>query len=69
MSAGIVNAQLKVASDGKVGIAVGTSTPLSTLSIGTEGDANTDISLSKGSSSLTNLYQLNMTHGQLLLQY
>ena len=35
--------QLKVASDGKVGIGIGTSTPNSTLSIGSAGNSNAEL--------------------------
>lgn len=36
-----VNAQLKVASTGKVGVNIGTNTPLSNLSINSVGNTNT----------------------------
>lgn len=47
MSAGVVNAQLKVANNGRVGINVGSSVPLSRLSLNCTGDTLTEISVEK----------------------
>ena len=56
MSAGFVNAQLKVANNGRVGINIGSSTPLSRLSLNCTGDTLTEFSVNKtGPSSMEDI--------------
>ena len=47
LSAGLANAQLKVANNGKVGVNIGTSTPLSRLSVSCTGDTLTEVAMQK----------------------
>ena len=63
MCAGILNAQLKVANNGKVGINIGTYTPLSRLSINCTGDTTTEISVSKTGPTTINEVLTYITQG------
>ncbi|MBR1564197.1 MAG: tail fiber domain-containing protein [Paludibacteraceae bacterium] len=63
MSAGYASSQLKVVSDGKVGIAVGTSAPLSNLSVNTVGDSTAAVSVERNGSMSITEYALSVLQG------
>ena len=63
MSAGLVNAQLKVACDGKVGIAIGSSTPLSKLSVSSTGDSTATMTVERNNSITPSEYVMSVIQG------